>query len=263
VHAEMSQLMSESHRGDSAVEIVAHDDSPPLPVSGRTIRFVRQWPSVDAVPSIERNSRERHIHILWPDVCDRSAWRHRAAICLADVPDRRNSVPLHRPRSAIDIPRRRNNPDAGRTTRNATSMPLPPGPTINPHGIRHLQLDQNDIPERLTMQNRCRVKPTHPLTIRPVPPYLRIDSSAEIINSHPKSVPCSPMAATHETRVMISRRSLNPAERIQDLVEGEQWDVVQACLARARECRRLHLNQVHFGEKLDLRAEQMAGVSCR
>jgi hypothetical protein len=161
----MGQLMSESHHGDSRVEIVTDDDSPPSSVSGRTSRFVRQLPPVDGVPSIERNSLQRDVHILWPQVRDRCDRRYRVAICLADVPDRRDSVPLHRPRSAIDIPRRRNNPDAGRTTRNATSLTLPPGPAINPHGIRHLQFDQNDIPERLTLQNRRGIKPSHPLTI--------------------------------------------------------------------------------------------------
>lgn len=151
MHAEMSQLMGESHRGLRAVELVAHDDSSPSAVGDRTIRLVRQRLSTDAVPRIERGSRQRDVHILWPQVRYRSDRRHRSAICLADVPDRPNSVPLHRPRSAIDIPRRRNNPDTGGTTHYAPSLTLPSWPTINPQRIGHLQLDQNDIPERLTM----------------------------------------------------------------------------------------------------------------
>ncbi|WP_134128930.1 hypothetical protein [Kribbella pratensis] len=54
----MSEFMSEAHRGDGAVEFVAHDDSPPSSISHRAIDCIRQRPSLDAIPRIERNSRQ-------------------------------------------------------------------------------------------------------------------------------------------------------------------------------------------------------------
>lgn len=159
-------------------------------------------------------------------------------------------MPLHRPRGPVDVPGRRDNSDPGCSARDAPASALPSGSPIYPHSVGQLQLDQYDVPERLTLQRRGGIKPSHPSTIRPVPAYLRIDSSAKVINRYPESVPCS-----HNTRVMRSRRAVNPAEKIQDLLKGQQRHVVQARMARPREYRSLHLDQVHLGEELDLGTE--------
>lgn len=254
MHAQVRELVSEAHRGHGTVELIAHCDSPPLSVSDRTTRRVRQRSSLDAEAGISGDPSQHGVDILWSYRPDCSSRGH-TPLRLRDVPDRRNPVPLYRPSMPINLSPRCDNPDARCTTRDATTQALPSRPIVDPDGIRHLQLDQDHVPERLATQIRCRIKPSHPLTIRPVPLHLGMHSSTEIVDRDAKPVPCSPMAATHTTSVSTSGPSLNPAAEIQDSIEGEQRHVVQVRLPRARERRRLHLDQVQLGQKLDLRTQ--------
>ncbi|NIK61288.1 hypothetical protein [Kribbella shirazensis] len=182
--------MRETERRVRHIEVIMDDDPTSTVIGMPAVALGGQCSSFDLISCVACHSFQCGKNVGWTAVliCFETRQCERSALGLADIPHRRDAVSLHRTRWPVDVCGRRDDPNAGCSTYHAAAPALPLSPSSDPRSVRQLQFDQDNIPEGLPVENCCCIEPAHPLTVRPLPLHVGIDSSPEIRDRHPNAV---------------------------------------------------------------------------